>query len=59
MTNKINDREVYMKGIETSYYYEGYTTFKTEDLKKVQSMDIFNYIIANSDLHDDNYGLLF
>lgn len=22
-------------------------------------MDIFNYIIANSDLHDDNYGLLY
>ena len=33
LTNKINDREVYMKGIDTSYYYEGYTTFKTEDLK--------------------------
>ena len=33
LTNKIDDREVYMKGIDTSYYYEGYTTFKTEDLK--------------------------
>ena len=33
LTNKINDCEVYMKGIDTSYYYEGYTTFKTEDLK--------------------------
>ena len=33
LTNKINDREVYMKGIDMSYYYEGYTTFKTEDLK--------------------------
>ena len=33
LTDKINDREVYMKGIDTSYYYEGYTTFKTEDLK--------------------------
>ncbi len=32
LTDKINDREVYMKGIDTSYYYEGYTTFKTEDL---------------------------
>ena len=32
LTNKINDREVYMKGIDHSYYYEGYTTFKTEDL---------------------------
>ena len=33
LTDKINDREVYMKGIDTSYYYEGYTTFKTEELK--------------------------
>lgn len=33
LTDQINDREVYMKGIDTSYYYEGYTTFKTEDLK--------------------------
>lgn len=33
LTDKINDREVYMKGIDTSYYYEGYTTFKTEDLR--------------------------
>ena len=32
ITDKINDREVYMKGIDTSYYYEGYATFKTEDL---------------------------
>ena len=32
LTEKINDREVYMKGIDHSYYYEGYTTFKTEDL---------------------------
>lgn len=33
LTDKINDREVYMKGIDTSYYYEGYSTFKTEDLR--------------------------
>ena len=33
LTYKINDREVYMKGIDTSYYYEGYSTFKTEDLR--------------------------
>ena len=32
LTNEINSREVYMKGIDHSYYYEGYTTFKTEDL---------------------------
>lgn len=32
MTDKINDREMYMKGIDHSYYYEGYTEYKTEDL---------------------------
>lgn len=32
LTVQINAREVYMKGIDTSYYYEGYTAFKTEDL---------------------------
>ena len=34
LTDKVNDRQVFMKGIDHSYYYEGYTTFKTEDLKK-------------------------
>ncbi len=32
LTDDINSREVYMKGIDHSYYYEGYTTFKTEKL---------------------------
>lgn len=32
LTDDINSREVYMKGIDHSYYYEGYTTFKTEEL---------------------------
>lgn len=32
LTDKINDREVYMKGIDISYLYEGYTTFKTDEL---------------------------
>ena len=32
LTDKISDRTVYMKGIDHSYYYEGYTTFKTEEL---------------------------
>lgn len=32
LTNEINSREVYMKGINHSYYYEGYTTFKAEEL---------------------------
>ncbi len=32
LTDKINSREIYMKGIDHSYYYEGYSTFKAEDL---------------------------
>ena len=32
LTDEINIREVYMKGIDHSYYYEGYTTFKAEEL---------------------------
>ena len=32
LTNEINSREVYMKGIDHSYYYEGYTMFKAEEL---------------------------
>lgn len=33
LTDKVNDRQVFMKGIDHSYYYEGYTTFKAEDFK--------------------------
>ena len=33
LTDKINDRQVFMKGIDNSYRYEGYTLFKTEELK--------------------------
>lgn len=33
LTEKINDREIYMKGIDTSYYYEGYIVYKAEELK--------------------------
>ena len=32
LTDKIDDREVYMKGIDVSYYYEGYNTFSTKEL---------------------------
>lgn len=32
LTDEINSREVYMKGIDQSYYYEGFTAFKTEEL---------------------------
>lgn len=33
LIDKINDRNIYMKGIDASYHYEGYDLFKTEDLK--------------------------
>lgn len=32
LTDEVDSHEVYMKGIDHSYYYEGYTTFKTEEL---------------------------
>lgn len=32
LTNEIDSREVFMKGIDHSYYYEGYAAFKTEEL---------------------------
>ena len=32
LTNKVDDREVYIKGIDNSYLYEGYLSFKTDEL---------------------------
>ena len=32
LTNQVDDRQVYMKGIDASYRYEGYSTFKANDL---------------------------
>lgn len=32
LTDRTDDREIFMKGIDHSYYYEDYTTFKTEEL---------------------------
>ncbi len=32
LTDEMNSREIYMKGIDHSYYYEGYTTYKAEEL---------------------------
>ena len=34
LTDKINDRIVYMKGIDASYYYEGYYTYTIEEIDK-------------------------
>lgn len=33
LTDRVNDCQVFMKGIDTSYHYEGYATFKKEDMK--------------------------
>lgn len=33
LTNQVNDREIYMKGIDHSYYYEGYYVFAAEELQ--------------------------
>jgi len=33
LTDKIDDREIYMKGIDASYNYEGYNTYKTCDIE--------------------------
>ena len=35
LTDKINDNRLYMRGIDTSYYYEGYILYKTEDIDEV------------------------
>ena len=32
LTDRINDRQMYMKGVDASYRYEGYSTYKTEDM---------------------------
>ena len=32
LTDQINDSEIYMKGIDASYYYEGYSIYKAEEL---------------------------
>ena len=32
LTDDVGSREIYMKGIDHSYYYEGYTTYKTQEL---------------------------
>ena len=40
LTDRVNDREVYMKGIDYSYYYEGYVIYKTAEL---QENDLCSY----------------
>lgn len=43
LTDKIDDRKVYMKGIDNSYLYEGYLSFKTEELQIVKNGKEENY----------------
>ncbi|MGL4518244.1 MAG: hypothetical protein ACRCUJ_00720 [Phocaeicola sp.] len=33
LTDQINDRQLYMKGIDNSYYYEGYTLYRMDELQ--------------------------
>ena len=35
LTDKINDREIYMKGIDVSYQYEGYNTYTMDELDNI------------------------
>ena len=32
LTDRVDDRALFMKGIDVSYYYEGYSEFRTEEL---------------------------
>lgn len=32
LTDQVDNRELFMRGIDVSYYYEGYSEFKTEEL---------------------------
>lgn len=36
LTDQIDNREIYMRGIDISYYYEGYTEFITEELNEIE-----------------------
>jgi len=37
LTDRINDREIYMKGVDASYHYEGYDVYKTANINRVES----------------------
>ena len=36
LTDQVDDREVYMKGIDASYHYEGYNAYKTENIRSAE-----------------------
>lgn len=46
LTDRINDRHIYMKGIDASYHYEGYNVFKTENIKNEVTIILY---------YDDNF----
>ena len=47
-TDEINNREVYMKGIDNSYSYEGYTSFRTDELQidgAIREIKEYEYVL--------------
>ena len=46
LTNQINDRALFMKGIDVSYYYEGYSEFKTEELQLWTDVEFVQQAVA-------------
>ena len=44
LTDKIDDREVYMKGIDYSYYYEGYTIKEISSILNISESNVKHYI---------------
>ena len=43
LTSNVDDRELFMKGIDVSYYYEGYTTYKIEELQMINDVEFDNW----------------
>ena len=37
LTDEISSREIYMKGVDASYHYEGYDVYKTANINRVES----------------------
>ncbi|TYC48005.1 cell filamentation protein Fic [Weissella muntiaci] len=52
MTTEINDRQIYMKGIDASYFYEGYFEYPTESLKSIENK--FDERLAKTEWQKDS-----
>lgn len=52
MTTEINDRQIYMKGIDASYFYEGYFEYPTESLKSIENK--FDERLARTEWQKDS-----